>query len=139
MTLSAPMRCSALAEELGEPMAGTVDQRRRWLLLEDRSAWGTDAVEERFGPDAVAQAKRNAARRAFLVDTETREMAVRVVRGPADFSVTEALTSDVGAFGTPTSGPMVLVCTNGRHDSCCATGESCLSRPRRFNCSCCSW
>ena len=58
MTLSAPMRCSALAEELGEPLAGTVDQRRRWLLLEDRSAWGTDAVAERFGADAVATAKR---------------------------------------------------------------------------------
>jgi hypothetical protein len=137
MTLSAPMRCSALAEELGEPMAGTVDQRRRWLLLEDRSAWGADAVEERFGADAVAEAKRNglrlllvrrregdpaddAARRAFLVDTETREMAVRVVRGPADLSVTEALTSEVGTFGTSTSGPMVLVCTNGRRDACCA-------------------
>ncbi len=137
MTLSAPMRCSALAEELGEPMAGTVDQRRRWLLLEDRSAWGTDAVEERFGGDAVSEAKRNglrlllvrrregdpaddAARRAFLVDTETREIAVRIVRGPADLALTEALTSEVGAFGTPTSGPMLLVCTNGRRDACCA-------------------
>ena len=27
MTLEAPMRCSALAEQLGEPMIGTVDQR----------------------------------------------------------------------------------------------------------------
>jgi hypothetical protein len=38
VTLEAPMRCSALADELGEPMIGTVDQRVRWLLVEDRSA-----------------------------------------------------------------------------------------------------
>ena len=94
MTLSAPMRCSALAEQLGEPLAGTVDQRRRWLLLEDRSAWGTDAVADSFGADAVATAKRlglrlqlvrrhegdpadDSVRRAILVDTEAAAMAVR--------------------------------------------------------------
>ncbi len=100
MTLSAPMRCSALAEQLGEPLAGTVDQRRRWLLLEDRSAWGTDAVADRFGADAAATAKRlgmrlllvrrregdpshDTVRRAILVDTESAAMAVRTSAVPA--------------------------------------------------------
>lgn len=137
MTLSAPMRCSALAEQLDEPLAGTVDQRRRWLLLEDRSPWGTDAVADRFGPDAADEAKAlglrlllirrregdpaaDAARRAFLVDTETRAMAWRVVSGSGDLSVSAAASMPVADFGTPHHDPLLLVCTNGRRDACCA-------------------
>ena len=137
MTLSAPMRCSALAEELGEPLAGTVDQRRRWLLLEDRSAWGTDAVAERFGADAAATAKRlglrlqlvrrhegdpadDSVRRAILVDTEAAAMAVRTVRGPGDLDVEALATMPLHEFGAPLTDPILLVCTNGRRDACCA-------------------
>ena len=137
MTLSAPMRCSALAEQLDEPLAGTVDQRRRWLLLEDRSAWGTNAVEERFGADAAATAKGlglrlllvrrregdpadDSERRAMLVDTEAGAMAVRTVRGPGDLDVEGAASMPLEAFGSATSEPMLLVCTNGRRDACCA-------------------
>jgi hypothetical protein len=137
MTLSAPMRCSALAEQLGEPLAGTVDQRRRWLLLEDRSAWGTDAVAERFGADAAATAKRlgmrlllvrrregdpadDAVRRAILVDTEAATMAVRTVRGPGDLDVEELAETPLDGFGAHLTDPILLVCTNGRRDACCA-------------------
>ena len=137
MTLSAPLRCSALAEELGEPLAGTVDQRRRWLLLEDRSAWGTDAVAERFGADAAATAKRlglrlqlvrrhegdpagDSVRRAILVDTEAAAMAVRTVRGPGDLDVETLATMPLHEFGAPLTDPILLVCTNGRRDACCA-------------------
>ena len=131
------MRCSALAEQLGEPLAGTVDQRRRWLLLEDRSAWGTDAVAERFGADAAATAKRlglrlllvrrregdpadDAVRRAILVDTEAATMAVRTVRGPGDLDVEALATMALDDFGAPMTDPILLVCTNGRRDACCA-------------------
>ena len=137
MTLSAPMRCSALAEELGEPLAGTVDQRRRWLLLEDRSAWGTDAVAECFGADAAATAKRlgmrlllvrrregdpsdDSVRRAILVDTESAAMAVRTVRGPGDLDVEELAAMPLDDFGARMTDPILLVCTNGRRDACCA-------------------
>ena len=131
------MRCSALAEELGEPLAGTVDQRRRWLLLEDRSAWGTDAVAERFGTDAAALAKRlglrlllvrrregdpadDSARRAILVDIEAAAMAVRTVRGPGDLDVQAAADMELDEFGARLNDPILLVCTNGRRDACCA-------------------
>jgi hypothetical protein len=137
MTLSAPMRCSALAEELGEPLAGTVDQRRRWLLLEDRSPWGTEAVAERFGTDAAATAKRvglrlqlvrrhegdpadDSVRRAILVDTEAGAMAVRTVRGPGDLDVEGVATMPLDEFGAWLTDPILLVCTNGRRDACCA-------------------
>jgi hypothetical protein len=137
MTLSAPVRCSALAEELGEPLAGTVDHRRRWLLLEDRSAWGTDAVAERLGAEAAATAKAlgmrlllvrrregdpadDAVRRAILVDTEAAAMAVRTVRGPGDLDVEQLAAVPLEAFGARMADPILLVCTNGRRDACCA-------------------
>ena len=131
------MRCSALAEQLGEPLAGTIDQRRRWLLLEDRSAWGTDAVADRFGADAAAAAKRlgvrlllvrrregdpseDSVRRAILVDTEAHAMAVRTVRGPADLDVEALAGVPLDEFGARMTDPIFLVCTNGRRDACCA-------------------
>jgi hypothetical protein len=137
MTLTAPMRCSALAEQLGEPLAGTVDQRRRWLLLEDRSAWGTDAVADSFGADAAATAKRlgmrlllvrrregdpsdDTVRRAILVDTERAEMAVRTVGGPGDLDVEAIAHVPLDEFGARMTDPILLVCTNGRRDACCA-------------------
>jgi hypothetical protein len=137
VTLSTPMRCSALAEELGEPMTGTVDQRRRWLLIEDRSAWGAEAVRDQLGPDDADRAKRlglrvvlvrrregdptdDVVRRVMLIDTVTREMAVRFVAGIGDVSVQEAASEPVAEFGPPFTAPIFLVCTNGKRDACCA-------------------
>ncbi len=137
MTLQAPMRCSALAESLEEPLSGTVEQRTRWLVLEDRGAWDTDAVKDLLGTDAAARAKQlglrvllvrrregdpgvDTVRRAMLIDTVSREMAVRVVAGPADLSIEAAAGDPVGSFGASMTAPMFLVCTNGKRDACCA-------------------
>ena len=137
MTLEAPMRCSALAEQLGEPMIGTVDQRERWLLLEDRSAWGADAVKDFFGADAAARAKAlrlrlllvrrregdpaaDAVRQAILVDTTTGQMATRTVAAAAELSIDDAAAMPLTDFGAPLAGPLFVVCTNGKRDACCA-------------------
>jgi hypothetical protein len=132
------MRCSALAEQLNEPLAGTVDQRRRWLLIEDQSPWGTDAVAELIGPEEAALAKglglrvllvrrregdpaADVVRRLILVDTVTREMAVRTLAaGVGGLSVQEAASMPMAGFGEPLTGPLYLVCTNGKRDACCA-------------------
>ena len=136
MTLPTPMRCSALADELDEPMAGTVDHRARWLLVEDRSAWDSHAVRDVLGTPFEAAAKErdlrvllvrrregppeaDAVRRVFLVDPASRGIATRAVGDVADLdlALTEAALAD---FGDPVAGPMFLVCTNGRRDACCA-------------------
>jgi len=135
MTMTAPMRCSALAEQLDEPMIGSVAQRERWLLVEDRSAWGEKAVRDVLGAQLEAQAKArgihlllvrrregdpsaDAVRRVFLVDTRSREMAVRSLERldelPSLFDVAPA------DFGAPLADPLFLVCTNGKRDACCA-------------------
>jgi len=135
MTLTAPMRCSALAEELDEPMIGSVDQRVRWLLVEDRSAWGEQAVRDVLGAELEAAAKArgmrvllvrrregdpaaDAVRRAFLVDTEAVRMAVRSVTDLGELA--HLLDVALEDFGAPLTDPILLVCTNGKRDACCA-------------------
>lgn len=137
MTLETPMRCSALAEELDEPMVGSVKQRERWLLVEDRSAWGHDAVGDVLGAEFERAAKErgirvllirrregdpaaDAVRRTILVDTVGRLMAVRAVDDLADLSMERVAEAPVAEFGAPMTDPIFLVCTNGKRDACCA-------------------
>ncbi len=135
MTLTPPMRCSAVAEELGEPMIGSVDQRVRWLLVEDRSAWGEKAVRDVLGAELEKAAKArgmrlllvrrregdpaaDAVRRAILVDTEAAQMAVRSVTDLGELA--DLLDASLEEFGAPLTDPILLVCTNGKRDACCA-------------------
>lgn len=137
MTLSAPVRCSALADELAEPMIGTVEQRDRWLLIEDRGAWGHDAVGDVLGADRVATLKAagvrtvlvrrregdpagDARRRVTLVDMPARAMATRMVASVDELDIGSLATGPIGEFGAPLSAPMFLVCSNGKRDACCA-------------------
>ena len=137
MTLETPMRCSALAEELGEPMIGTVDQRVRWILVEDRSAWGSEAVKDVLGEDFAREAKArgvrpllirrregdpeaDTVRRAILVDTASREMAVRTIGHPSELTMPALADAPVVEFGATMTDPIFLVCTNGKRDACCA-------------------
>ncbi|HEY6607554.1 MAG TPA: sucrase ferredoxin, partial [Candidatus Limnocylindria bacterium] len=137
MTLEAPMRCSASAERLDEPMIGSVDVRRRWLLVEDRSRWGEKAVRDVLGSAFEEGAKArglrpllirhregppetDASRRAFLVDTVTREMTFRSIGDPGELLLDELSDGPVADFGSSLDGPIFLVCTNGRRDACCA-------------------
>lgn len=133
MSLQAPMRCSALAEQLDEPMIGSVDHRVRWLLVEDRGAWGRDAARDVLGFDLTAAAKdrrmrvvlvrrregdpaADVVRRVILVDTASAEMSVRAVEDLSGLS----LDATVADFGVPMTDPIFLVCTNGKRDACCA-------------------
>ena len=131
------MRCSALAEQLAEPMIGSVEQRVRWLLVEDRSAWGEKAVRDVLGASLEADAKgrgvrlllvrrregdpaADAVRRVFLVDTAAGRMAVRTVEDLAELSAVEAAEAPIEDFGALMTDPILLVCTNGKRDACCA-------------------
>lgn len=137
MTLAAPMRCSTLAEELGEPMIGTVEQRLRWLLVEDRSAWGTDAAREVLGTELIAALKAagtrallirrregdpesDAERRVVLVDTGARRMATRTITSLGELNAARLAEVPLEEFGTRLDEPMFLVCSNGKRDACCA-------------------
>ena len=137
MTLSAPMRCSAVAEDLGEPMIGTVEQRVRWLLVEDRSAWGQDATADVVGAEFVAALKRDrvrvllvrrreadpaadAVRRVVLVDTNARQMSMRTIKSLDELEPALLASVSISDFGAPLTEPIFLVCSNGKRDACCA-------------------
>ena len=131
------MRCSALADQLGEPMIGSVAHRIRWLLVEDRSAWGDKAVRDVMGAAFEASAKEHGVRpllvrrregdpagdvqrRLVLVDTATREAATRTIGDLAALTIEEIADAPIAGFGEPLDGPLFLVCTNGKRDACCA-------------------
>lgn len=145
--MSAPGRFSCTVASLGraEPVAGTATQVRTWLLLEHSGPWGSSALTdarlaEGLGPALRALAHTHRAK-VLLV------RRARSSRDPARLNVFAARTDPVapvlehgtvadlrevldldldglrrgGSSGlAPHPGPLFAVCTNGRHDACCA-------------------
>jgi len=142
----APPICSSVSRAAHEPLYGTASRVRGWLLLEQPGPWGgTALLQSRLDADlgrelhARAEAARvrlllvrrpgrdqAGRRRCFVAHTgrRTRWVEQRWLDDPA-----ELLDLDLGGvregerpgFGGPLGDPLHLVCTNGRHDRCCAT------------------
>lgn len=118
------MRCADLAS--AEPLAGTATVASRFLLLEHRGRWGRDAVD-----DTPLSAEASALARTF----EGRVLLIR--RAGSQDSVPVVYVAEAGAdggalrllegdrTGTTLAGELLLVCTHGRRDACCAR----LGRP----------
>ncbi|MDF2732705.1 MAG: Sucraseferredoxin family protein [Desertimonas sp.] len=144
-------QCAVAARDRAEPMFATASQVRRWLLIEVRGAWGRDAVVD---SDLARYAASGWQRR--LQDAQVRVIAIRrdldrsseealhlyyvdadrgrtwghrvatlhqAIKASADVPLGEA-----GSRWQPHPDPLVLVCTNGRHDPCCATFGRPLAR-----------
>ena len=145
MTAGRP-RCSAQARSRGDRLVATASHVRNWLMLEQPGAWGPDALLQSRLSRRVARAlqerghelgirvilirkhdRRPNGLNVFLAHTggsRTRPLLLHgVVDDPA--SLLEFDLGPLGAgrpvgFGSSVDGPLVLVCTNGRHDVCCA-------------------
>jgi hypothetical protein len=135
----------------GESLHATASLVRRWVLVEQPGAWGRDAPLESRLPHDVASGLRDRARRhgfrllllrrpaSFPAGGEPRcfiAHSARATQWIEEATVPDPaalLDVDFGAlargeltgFGTPRADPLYLVCTNGRHDPCCAR----LGRP----------
>jgi len=129
----------------------TASRVRAWLAVEQPGPWGPDALtQSRLDPDLGAALARRGQRsgvrtilvrrprparasarpRCFLAHSGRRQSWVRFldVDHPAELLDLDwsLLASDQApALGTPVGAPVFLVCTNGRHDRCCAD----LGRP----------
>ena len=140
-------QCAVASTERGEPVFATASQVRRWLLVEVRGSWGRDAVTNtdlgRHVSDEWRARLRAAGVRVVAIRRDLDRVADHTVRlfyiasgsGRSVGTVwrrdiaglhavvhaTESQPGDPGVDWTPHDGPLVLVCTNGRHDSCCAT------------------
>lgn len=137
--------CARISRDLDEPMAGAAGRADAWVLVEHPGPWPSEAPEGIL-PEPVVEHLGQPGVRVVLV----RRPRSRTVTRPACFVVSthpagpwvrrvdidtyeDLLTVDVaGAVagvrpvaGEPHDLPLVLVCTHGRRDVCCAE----LGRP----------
>ena len=142
--------CSAVSLAQAEPLYGTASMVRNWVLVEHPGAWGPVALDQSGLPERVAQELARLSR-----EHRFRVLLLRRPERPADASrqcfvahtgrhrrwieertlanVEELLDVDFSplregrplGLGAAREAPLYLVCTNGRHDQCCAN----LGRP----------
>lgn len=146
--------CSVLSRTLNEPLAGTAATATTWLCLEQPGPWGRDALRDsHLDPAVGAELADRAAgtgvrivlirrpgrhpdrhtprpARVYLAHTAPGRTALRAstvaeAKHLLDFDFAAWGAGDIGGFGAAQDGPLLLVCTNGRRDVCCAV----LGRP----------
>ncbi|MEV6412081.1 sucrase ferredoxin [Kribbella sp. NPDC051718] len=144
------LRCAATAEHRGDTLTATAPPASRWLLIEHRAAWPRKALtalaptpthqpsEDPRVADLAAEVARlcaaagirpvlirrhgrqdrSIARRWALVDSRPGQESVRWGDLPTDDHLLNVLSGRDP--GTPSTDPIYLICTHGRHDACCA-------------------
>ena len=138
--------CSDLSAQAGEPLIGTATPTRVYLLLEYNGAWGEKALEESDLPEAVkahlkAYSKSSRDTKALLIKRrrDLQEtgigffVGIVTERDPSLYAFRldhyeDILALDLDKISTGSADveehrrdePMILVCTNGRRDPCCA-------------------
>jgi hypothetical protein len=141
--------CSALAEAIGEPLAGTAATARSWLCLEQPGPWGRDALSTSHldsgvsrelaalaagsgvrivlirRPGAHPDRHRPVPRHVYLAHTAPghtwlERTTITDPKALLDLDFTRAGRGEPGLLGERVADPLLLVCTNGRRDVCCA-------------------
>jgi hypothetical protein len=145
--------CASLSRALGEPLLGTASRVRGWVLLEQPGPWGREAVlQSRLDRELAAALDRHARaararlllirrpgrggdgpRRSFVAHTGRRHrwLEAAVLDDPAkllDLDLAGVVAGERPGFGESVALPLYLVCTNGRHDRCCASYGRPLAR-----------
>jgi hypothetical protein len=136
--MSAKERCAPAAELRGDQLHGTAAPARFFVLVEQPGAWGRNAVGDwqRDHPARTDLLRRTheAGARLLLVRRlhrepgEPRRWALVDVRPGSEATRWGTFEDDreLGGLdpreptGQPSSDPVLLVCTHGRRDACCA-------------------
>ena len=135
-------RCSVASEQRGEPLAGTASTVRHFLLMEDPGPWGPEILRSQRLPGPVREPllhwQRDYGVRPLLIRRPGRYLAgprrVFVVNARHGWcqtglvgSLAEVADLDLSGIAggagvglAPHPDPVLLVCTHGRHDACCA-------------------
>lgn len=140
-------RCAVASRAADEPLHGTASRVRSWLLLEQPGPWGRNALIESRLDRQVGMTLRSASRRSgvrvllvrrlgwhdqpegprrvYLAHSGPQQSWIEQldVADPGDVLRIDldALTRDEPpGLGAPGPRSVHLVCTNGKHDSCCA-------------------
>lgn len=141
-------RCAAESLARSEPLIGTASRVQRWLVVEQPGSWGREALTESRMPDDVARPlaetaqrhrvrvllarrpgdrRRDGDRQVYLAHTGAESRWIEQLSVPGD-RLEALLDLDLGrlafpdapGIGDPGPAGLALVCTNGRHDPCCA-------------------
>ncbi|GAA4399537.1 sucrase ferredoxin [Fodinibacter luteus] len=144
MALTDLSRCSAASRHRGDPQAGSAPVASRWLLIEHQGPWSKKPLTTPplSGPIGAAVEKACASHggRALLVRRPGRRLpgededprswyaidTIRRTRVRGTWRTAEDLLGAAHALGVRLSAsdedadPMVLVCTHGTRDACCA-------------------
>lgn len=136
--------CSQIARAQTDNMAGTATEAAHWLLIEDPSPWARQAVEGAAWYPEIANAVQQwrAAVPDLRIQLIRRRLTTWDVRGsircfvvragcnPAVHARRVSHYTDLAALDVPSllqrgpltlpAAPLVLTCTNGRRDACCA-------------------
>ncbi len=146
-------RCSAASLERDEPLVATASVVERFLLIEDPGPWGPHVLQSARLSGPVRARLRRAARErglrtllirrpviphatrppehsraVFLVDARqatTHATTVHDLMELVDLDLAGPSTGSGNGGWAPHPHPIVLVCTHGKHDPCCAE----LGRP----------
>lgn len=151
MSIQAPTSagCAAVRAALDEPLVGTAPERAAsWLLVEHPGPWPSSGLPADLPAEATAvldaandagirpQLVRRVTERRREVSTVTlascrpdrrwtERRTLRDLRALADLDVAALASGEPPRFGNRAVDPVVLVCTHGRRDVCCAR----LGRP----------
>ncbi|GAA1562415.1 hypothetical protein GCM10009789_14510 [Kribbella sancticallisti] len=137
-------RCAAAAELRGDSLIATAPPAARWLLIECRVPWPRIALNALApSPGSGVQHLREEVtrlcssagirpvlirrhgridhttpRRWALIDSRPGQESIQWGDLPTDEHLLDVLAGT--APGTPSTEPIYLICTHGRHDTCCA-------------------
>ena len=132
-------RCADAARERADPLAGSAPPTRRWLLLEHPGPWRIEAIAGAgIDPEVLSVLTRRAGsttrillvrrpgridRRAprswMLAGLDSQTVTGRWRRDQDLLDAADAMIDKSGsAIQQPQ--PMILICTHGVHDVCCA-------------------
>lgn len=141
--------CSAFSARLEEPLAGTAPVAPRWLAVEQPGPWGARALTSSHFPEELgrelahkaeaagvrialirrpgqhAEHDPDAPRRIYLADTRLERTLLWSWTTNDPYTL---LDLDFEVPGKPLhGGPLLLVCTNAKRDTCCAVAGRALA------------
>lgn len=145
--------CSIESRSVAEPLSGTAPYARAWIVVESPGAWGRDAVadgqlpapvrETLLGAKAAGVSVLLARHPDRLERSRQQELNVWVARSAAGglllrhgllsdlmplatWDMTAIAAGSLPALGAVTREPLLLVCTHGKRDRCCAVNGRAL-------------
>ncbi len=127
-------RCSVAAAERGDPRLGTAPPQQEWLLVEHPAPWPVSAPFGADLPTELVHELGHPGTRMLFVRRHGRAGAPHRTRGPRRWFSLRGGQLRTGHWttaddlrgcadplaGRPHRGPLLLVCTHGVHDVCCA-------------------